>query len=1119
MTLLAPNGQQRAAIDALQAQEHVLVRAGAGSGKTALLAQAIFEDVERHGIAPASIFAAAFNRSAAANLVGRLAARFAARATGDQDVDRAAGVRDPAKIAFDPTEAWIGTLHGLCARIVREDPFAAGVDPAFTELDDLEARALADQAIEAAIEQTDDPDFEELLSRVGGVDQVEDALRRVHGRLRAAGREAPAIVVPTCRPDALGAAEVALRAALDGLLGGDVTARQRAQAMTLIDALPSGRADAVPKLRRPGNAKNAAAVNAACDAHERLIQIVVDIDEARLLGGFSRALAAFTAGYAELKRELGRLDYDDLLFGARRVLESGAHELRFERVYVDEFQDVNALQAQVVALLAGRRTLRVGDISQAIYGFNFATPSHFRDEMTRTPPQPLDTNYRTHPDVLAPINAWVTAIVGRDPDNAFASLIPGANRAGRIAEHPVELVVVEGDRAAEARRVAVEVHRLRDELEVEWGEIAVLFRALGEVGVYEAALRDAGVPTLVLAATGYWDRDEVRDVLALLRIVENPLDEPALVRVLASPYVAASDEHLVRVAEIRDTRGARDGTGVGDPSLWGAVADRHPDLVELVARLRRVRREGGLAGLVATATGAAGIDLAHLLMADGESRLANLDKLVRAARAFARVRGDDLRAFLRFVERQVADQAREPDAPLASTTRGAVQLMSIHAAKGLEWPVVVLADTSHATPAGADLILVGASGDAGMTVPHVEKSRTPSTAYTALKDAEKAASAAEEARLVYVAMTRAVRHLLVTGRGGPRTGGGLMGIVRTPLGLGDGPEVLGEPTEDIDGMPVHTAERPVDGAADGPKVRVRWYPANAKSQTGEVAVRLERPALRPTKADDAPRPVPLAPPTLPPAHVGRRLSATSLAVLQTCTLRFHLRDSGVRDTTTSLGSTRGDAPSHRLRVWQAADLGDVVHRGLESVDWRATTHPPAPGWARSAAAELGLESVDADLALAERLVAHLWVPGSHLPARFAAAPATHAERAFAFALDGALLHGFVDLVAETPAGPELVDWKSGTQSTDHTLQQSVYALAATRAGTPPARLTWARLATSPPTTAPEPANDGPVPMLMTILASLSGPPVPLDDPPVRPACSTCAGLAGWCPAAAAGLSR
>ena len=366
---------------------------------------------------------------------------------------------------------------------------------------------------------------------------------------------------------------------------------------------------------------------------------------------------------------------------------------------MDEFQDANALQAELVDLLGAGRTVVVGDGCQAIYGFRHADATHFVSRVGDPPAVTLRDNHRSQEPLLAGLNGLLAAALDAEP--TFAALTPAArddSAAVPLADPPIEVVDVVAEdegkatRAQEAEAVADAVAGL-----IERGfdrrDIAVLFRALTEVEVYRAALLDRGIPVHLVAGRGFFTHDQVADTMALLSLVENPHDEVALVRVLASPYVALGDGELLELRR-----------AAGPPSsgrLWPAartLAATRP-LVEVVDGLRPLLRERGLAGLVEAAISARDYDLAVLGLADGARRYANLRRLVRMAGAHAAVRGPDLRGFLGLLDTMAQAGNQDPgEATLVDPGLDAVRLTTVHGVKGQEFPAVVIADGTHASP-------------------------------------------------------------------------------------------------------------------------------------------------------------------------------------------------------------------------------------------------------------------------------------------------------------------------------------------------------------------------------------------------------------------------------------
>ncbi|HJZ61394.1 MAG TPA: 3'-5' exonuclease, partial [Miltoncostaeaceae bacterium] len=777
--------------------------------------------------------------------------------------------------------------------------------------------------------------------------------------------------------------------------------------------------------------------------------------------------------YEDRKRRAGALDFEDLELAARSVLRKGLGP-RLRRVYVDEFQDANPLQDELVTLLAADRTVVVGDAAQAIYGFRHADPTRFLERVRGDAAASLRDNHRSDPRLLDALNGWLEIVLGDQP--GFARLEAAATGTGPpVAAEPAELVRVtpppgepRAKREAEAVVVAGEVAALLDR-GYEPRDIAVLFRAITEVEPYRAALAARGIRYHVVAGSGFLAHDQVADAVALLRVVENPHDEPALVRVLASPYVAASDEALV---------GMRAAVGRGAP-LWPAA---RPAVGGLVEGLRALRRSSGLAGLVDRVVGACGYDLAVLGLEDGARRFANLRKLVRMAASFEAVRGPDLRSFLRMLE-ELEERRQDPgEAVLVDPSLDAVRLATVHGVKGQEFPAVVIADASHGIPGITPIVLVAPDGRAGIRAQRRDGAAIATPAYAELQTELSRAAEAEERRLAYVALTRAARHAAVVGR--HRERGSMMAILDTPLaGIDEGVVRLGEGLVRVRTV---TAAEPVPAAA------------------ARVGLREMTPAPPPT----------VAPPPAVDRLAGRSLSFSALEAARACGLRLHL--------TVELGLEPGPALAAPLAAdgWPAHALGSIVHACLER--HRFGDPAPEPGWAAAAARELGLRDSPDDADRAEAIVAALLA--SPLAARISAGTAV-AERPFAVVLDGVLVRGVIDLhVVEADGRALLVDWKThrldgrppAGEMAAYRSQQAIYGLAALRAGADAVELSWVFLeALDDPqvrTVGPAdvPALEAEVRAVLDALRASE--PVPAAVT-AQPFCAGCPGLRALCPVA------
>ena len=251
--------------------------------------------------------------------------------------------------------------------------------------------------------------------------------------------------------------------------------------------------------------------------------------------------------------------------------------------------------------------------------------------------------------------------------------------------------------------------------------MVVLVRATASLRLLEEALEEQGLPTYVVGGRGYWSQEQVRDGLAWLRVLANPHDEEALLTVLASPFHGADTDELVRLTQDGHARG----------SLWEAVQASDSRVARLLAAEREHAQRAPLEVLLERAIVATGYDLATLARPGGDRRLANLRKLMRLAGEYERAEGRDLRGFLADAQARDLAEAREGEAALESEGLDAVRLMTIHRAKGLEFPVVCVADLGRKAGGTRSPLLVGDDGTAGLRLAPLGGGDTiPTTTWT-----------------------------------------------------------------------------------------------------------------------------------------------------------------------------------------------------------------------------------------------------------------------------------------------------------------------------------------------------------------------------------------------------
>jgi DNA helicase-2/ATP-dependent DNA helicase PcrA len=467
---------------------------------------------------------------------------------------------------------------------------------------------------------------------------------------------------------------------------------------------------------------------------------------------------ALAEAYAEYQRRLvaaGAMDFDDLIMVTVNLFQafpdvSRAYRRRFRHVLVDEYQDTNHAQyALIRELVSGGGALFsgsvkppeadgdepgaselcvVGDADQSIYAFRGATIrniTEFEQDYPQATVILLEQNYRSTQNILAAANAVVSRNSGRKPKNLWSDAGDGPPITGYVADNEHD----------EAAFVAEEVDRLSDEGLATPGQVAVFYRTNAQSRVFEEVFIRVGLPYRVVGGVRFYERREVRDLLGYLRLIANPADEVSLRRVLNVPKRGIGDRAEENVASY----GARERitfaqalrTPAEVPGLAARSAAAIAGFNTLMDELReQAASDGPVAELVEAVLDRTGLQssLEHSEDLQDATRVENLQEMVSVAREFDGSNPDGTLAG--FLERValVADADQIPD---GEDRGGLVTLMTLHTAKGLEFPVVFL------------------TGMEEEVFPHAR----------ALTDARELE---EERRLAYVGITRAEERLYLT---------------------------------------------------------------------------------------------------------------------------------------------------------------------------------------------------------------------------------------------------------------------------------------------------------------------------------------------------------------------
>jgi DNA helicase II / ATP-dependent DNA helicase PcrA len=416
---------------------------------------------------------------------------------------------------------------------------------------------------------------------------------------------------------------------------------------------------------------------------------------------------ALAQAYGEYQRRLvsaGAMDFDDLIMVTVNLLQAfpdvaKAYRERFRHVLVDEYQDTNHAQYVLVRELAGQGAQAgedgpppaelcvVGDADQSIYAFRGATIRNieeFERDFAGARVILLEQNYRSTQNILAAANAVVSRNASRIPKNLWSDQGNGPPITGYVADSEHD----------EAAFVAEEVDRLTDAGDATPGQVAVFYRTNAQSRVFEEVFIRAGLPYRVVGGVRFYERREVRDLLAYLRLVANPADEVSLRRVLNVPKRGIGERAEEYVAALANRDRLTFAGALARPQDVPGLAARSARSIEgfnaLMSGLRSAAVAGAPAGDLAEAVLDRSGYLAELQASEDlqdASRIENLNELVAVAREYDTQHPDGTLAdFLEQVS-LVADADQIPD---GVDHGGLVTLMTLHTAKGLEFPVVFL---------------------------------------------------------------------------------------------------------------------------------------------------------------------------------------------------------------------------------------------------------------------------------------------------------------------------------------------------------------------------------------------------------------------------------------------
>jgi ATP-dependent helicase/nuclease subunit A len=752
-----------------------------------------------------------------------------------------------------------------------------------------------------------------------------------------------------------------------------------------------------------GDGKEAAR-QAANEIIEALASVLKHCRE-QALAAVLALIIRFVEEEAACRAREGLLTFDDLIVMARDILRASPSAVsylrsRYDVMLIDEFQDTDPLQVEIALAFATDPTTRrldrgrlfvVGDPKQSIYRFRRADMAVYwrAVETMRKDGASMESlllNRRSRPEVLSWVNGVFEHLIGKggypsvqppyrriEAKRAASLKGPGVAWFGSVVDaRSPEVRQLESEEVA-ARCLAV----LEEGWEVEdktgsvrparFGDIAVLIRTRAILGELERAFAAAGVPYRIEGGSLVYRTQEVRDLMNCLAAIDDPADEVAVVGALRSAAFACSDRELVQHKQA--------GGGFNYTLPLNAGEPRVLEALRTLARYHRERHGLSLAALVERFAAERQLAEAGIAVHGDRNAFRRVRFVIEQARAFEADEPQSVRAFIAWMERRSQAEARDLESASLDDDEDAVRILTIHAAKGLEFPIVILAGLGVGdNPAQAIVLMDRDSGKVGVSIgSDGRNNRFTVGPYDDLKRIEGGHLDAEGARLLYVAATRARDHLLVSLYCSSR--------VRQSLAL----RLMGAPA--AQGAPEHVlSRRPSAG---------------------------RRPAFAGVAVDLAGAPAPSGFDAWRQALISasRRRRYTSATALKQ--LRAEEREEENPDETEPWA--RGRAGTH---------LGRAVHAAIQSL--------PLDAMPSQIEAAAKAQAVAEAIPHRHREVAELV---RRALASQAAERARKARRAlrelpFAFQHNGLTVEGFVDMLIETPDGLEIVDWKTDVVSVE-----------------------------------------------------------------------------------------
>jgi len=815
---MALTDEQLYAVDSLDT--NCIVPAGAGSGKTRVLVERYLKIIEKFASTDPdiieSVVAITFTEKAAKEMKERIRLGMTERrelAMENGELDQALMWRSNLQKL---ERASISTIHSFCARILREFPIEANIDPEFKVLDAVEADWILSEVVEKELKKYLELEDTRLTTHfyqwvsLAGYERALQQLKRIYHQAINSGLSIDEIELLT--EQSFKASPYSMVQDWDELIalgdelffveGGNNRLKEfqtfwpmlKVRIISFInnpvaDSLYINQLVELTKGNFGSNLKELRGKinNLATRIQEWLTAINYHELEKEFINNFYDLLKNIDHAYLKEKEKLNGIDFDELqLRTIKLLIESDEARVKLQKrilfLMIDEFQDNNQVQKKLVSLLLKDKkgVIRpgslfvVGDPKQSIYRFRGADVQVFKEmeeEITASAGRvaPLIYNFRSNPKIIEFVNYFFPYIMSNNPSspNYYENAIAKKDLELEDAIEFIPIYDTKNDekslREREAQAIAKKIEELLDS-GVSAKEITILFRSLTKISIYEEALKNLKIPYYIVGGRGFYHKQEIYDIVNFLEYLIDPDNSIALAGVLRSPMVAITDDSLYQLMSKQILKVNYD--------EWyravGNINNEEKEKIDHFLSLSKVQRENlgrvRIDELIENILELTQYRAILLALPKGSQAVANIEKLIRLAKDFPGNNPFSVYEFVQRINRLMEDEQQEKEAAIESEAGDTVKLMSIHQSKGLEFPYVFVPDIARKPVPDDNLLRFSSELGLSCQIPSNNEDWLTPIRWLYVSNKEKKVEREESVRLFYVAATRAENQLILSGK-------------------------------------------------------------------------------------------------------------------------------------------------------------------------------------------------------------------------------------------------------------------------------------------------------------------------------------------------------------------